>query len=374
LFFFFIFLVVFPARPLAASAVNETVDVPTSTPDWSQNPRVRRQSESTIATNVLCAAAGFVPYVGSILCAILTIFWPESSTPDVFALIEQKVQHLVNRSILQFETMSLLAKLNNIQERFNAYGGAGNVERGSILATILHGCGEIYHHLQLSENRRHLVSQVILLGGLHIAVLNERNFSGAFIYPNQNRTTAYWESDLSMWRNRYTALLKQAYEEWWSWSCDTVTLTDYSWRKEIEVKDQLLDLVLYISPRYGDRENDCLSFLDGSSLPDTTFERRHARMCEEREQAAKTIRLEHLSKKNEDMLESLKVAASKTVYHVCLPEMPAESCYGIVPGGYVCRACRIYTPGFVNKALESHGFSISVSHNTAYGRRVAVVP
>ncbi|XP_077340761.1 uncharacterized protein LOC143984478 [Lithobates pipiens] len=169
--------------------------------------------------DVLVSILGLIPPiggipVGQIISSLLTIFWPATGT-DVWSLIQEQVEHLVDVKILKYELQERRNELRALQKTMEMYVNAQIKEKGSLMSTMIYASNELFFKLTQSDNSMQFIHMVVTHSLQHLLILKERLLHGKEMYGEDN--TAVWRRELEQQISEYKAYIEKYYSKWVEW-------------------------------------------------------------------------------------------------------------------------------------------------------------
>ncbi|XP_056425997.1 uncharacterized protein LOC130367547 isoform X2 [Hyla sarda] len=197
---------------------------------------------------------GGVP-IGKIIGFLLNLFWPESQ-PDIWSLIKDQVEGLIDEKILEFELQERRNEIRAIQKTMRSYVDARIREKGSWISTLIHACNELFYKLTQSKNSMQFIPLVVTHSTLHLLILKERLLHGKEMYVEDN--TEVWRKELEDQISSYKDFIKDIYAKWVEWRKSKInvkvgasfnTFMRFRWVQYVEIYDEMgKDSVKYYDP------------------------------------------------------------------------------------------------------------------------------
>ncbi|XP_063786825.1 uncharacterized protein LOC134935903 [Pseudophryne corroboree] len=159
--------------------------------------------------------------VGQIISMLLKVFWP-SSEPDIWSLIKDQVEGLVDQKILEFELQERNNEIRALQKTMQMYVEAQIREKGSLMSTMVHASNELFFKLTDSKNSVQLIPLLVTHSTQHLTILKERLLHGKEMYCQDN--SQVWKSDLEYQISTYKDSINTIYLKWVEWRKAKITL------------------------------------------------------------------------------------------------------------------------------------------------------
>lgn len=171
------------------------------------------------------AAAKKIPYVGAIVSFAIGQLWPTDKA-DIFSLIKDQVQGLVDQAILNKEMEERKHEIEGLNDTMNQYVDAGNHEKGGFMTSMLTQLNIMHHKLTESTNSIHLIPLTITIANIHLTLLRERLSHGKEIYTEDNTTV--WQKDLTKRYQDYHKFFLEIYPKWKTWRESKIEIKWYT--------------------------------------------------------------------------------------------------------------------------------------------------
>lgn len=156
-----------------------------------------------------------IPYVGGIVAAITTVFWPENKK-DVWDEIKDQVNKVVENAILENEYNVVKSQITAVRTSIDQYvSSPSNTEQGNILIATMVLMNSLFERVNQSNNRHMLIGLMVPIGALHLTVLSERYNHYKVLFGQDNRTQALKE--LKSTYTQYKVFFDSVYVEWKNW-------------------------------------------------------------------------------------------------------------------------------------------------------------
>ncbi|XP_053321067.1 uncharacterized protein LOC128492514 [Spea bombifrons] len=152
--------------------------------------------------------------IGEIVSTLLKIFWPESEV-DIWSLIKDQVEHLVDKKILEFELQERQNEIRALQKTMEMYVEAQVREKGSLMSSMIHASNELFYKLTQSSNKPQLIPLLVTHSAQHLIILKERLLHGKEMYEEDN--SKIWKSDLESQIKLYKDSFTSGYSAWIEW-------------------------------------------------------------------------------------------------------------------------------------------------------------
>ncbi|XP_075061102.1 pesticidal crystal-like protein Cry17Aa [Mixophyes fleayi] len=159
--------------------------------------------------------------VGQIISMLLKAFWP-ASEKDIWSLIKDQVEGLIDQKILEFELQERNNEIRALQKTMEMYVEAQIKEKGSLMSSMIHASNELFYKLTLSNNSVQLIPLVVTHSTEHLMILKERLLHGKKMYDEDN--TDVWLNDLEKQISTYKDYMKTTYSKWVDWRKAKITL------------------------------------------------------------------------------------------------------------------------------------------------------
>ncbi|KAM3927280.1 uncharacterized protein RB166_010022 [Leptodactylus fuscus] len=159
--------------------------------------------------------------VGIIISLLLKAFWPESEK-DVWSLIKDQAQGLLDESILEFELQERNNEIRGLQRTMQMYVKAGIKEKGALMSLMIHASNELFYKLTNSKNSVQLIPLVVTHSTQHLLILKERLVHGKEMYDEDNAIV--WRNDLENQISSYKEYMQGTYSQWVEWRKSKITI------------------------------------------------------------------------------------------------------------------------------------------------------
>ncbi|XP_075062462.1 pesticidal crystal-like protein Cry17Aa [Mixophyes fleayi] len=179
-----------------------------------------RMKDILISITAKIPPIGGIP-VGLIISTLLKAFWP-SSEQDIWSLIKDQVEGLIDQKILEFELQERNSELHGLHKTMEMYVEAQIREKGSLLSSMIHASNELFFKLTESKNSVQLIPLVVTHSIQHLLILKERLLHGKEMYDEDN--TRVWRKDLEEQISTYKDYMKTIYSKWVDWRKDKITI------------------------------------------------------------------------------------------------------------------------------------------------------
>jgi len=157
---------------------------------------------------------------------MIEVFWPPDDE-DVWAKIEDQVQDLVNKALLEKELEDRQGDINAILADMHQYVEALGHEKSYWMNSILAKCIDTNEHIKIHpESHPHTIGITITLAYIHLNMLRERLLYGKFMYNEDN--SEFWRQDLEYQVADYQNYLSTAYKEWRDWRNGEIEANSWS--------------------------------------------------------------------------------------------------------------------------------------------------
>ncbi|KAG8543762.1 hypothetical protein GDO81_023753 [Engystomops pustulosus] len=217
------------------------ISLNTTGTDWNHN-RLEEISLSTISLrevkgflgdtwndrmkNILVSITGLIPPiegipVGKIISSLLKAFWP-SSQKDIWSLIKDQVEGLIDQKIVEFELQERQNEIHALQKTMQMYVEAQTREKGSLMSSMIYACNELFFKLTASKNSVQLIPLLVTHSTQHLLILKERLLHGKELYNEDN--TGVWRNDLEQQISTYKDHIKDIYSKWIEWRKSKITI------------------------------------------------------------------------------------------------------------------------------------------------------
>ena len=164
--------------------------------------------------DVTLALAGRIPKVGAVIKALIGHFWPPNKE-DIWSLIKDQVQELVDSRILQHELEEREAEIRGLHATMVYYVEAKDIEKGILMGAMVAKSLELFEKFTRSSNRKQLIPLTITHSYLHLGILKERLLSGTRIFGEDN--SEVWQWNLETTVEEYERFFAVVYLEWKEW-------------------------------------------------------------------------------------------------------------------------------------------------------------
>ena len=162
------------------------------------------------------AIEGCIPYVGGIVAAVTSIFWPATKKPNVWDQVKNQVNRVVKNAIFEYEFNLVNGQTTAVKKGLDQYmNSPSNKERGDILIATMILLNSLYERVNQSKNRHMLIGLMVPIGALHLTVLSERYNHYEVLFGNDDRSQALTELESTY--NQYKKFFDDVYVEWKKW-------------------------------------------------------------------------------------------------------------------------------------------------------------
>ncbi|XP_066446205.1 uncharacterized protein [Eleutherodactylus coqui] len=175
---------------------------------------------------IIVSITGAIPPIGGIpigklISSLLSAFWP-SSEEDIWSLIKDQVEGLIDQKILEFELQERNNEIRALQKTMQMYAEAQIKEKGALMSSMIHACNELFYKLTQSTNSAQFIPLVVTHSTQHLLILKERLLHGKEMYDEDN--TAVWRTDLENQISSYKDCMKDMYSKWVVWRNSKIIL------------------------------------------------------------------------------------------------------------------------------------------------------
>ncbi|XP_078512406.1 uncharacterized protein LOC144772100 [Lissotriton helveticus] len=160
--------------------------------------------------------------VGKFVSVLISFFWP-SSEVDIWELVKDQVEYMIDKKILVAEVKQLQNSLDGLRQTMEQYVNAKPHEKGSLMSAIIAGCNDLHSRLVHSDNAVSLLPLTVTLSYMHLANLKERLMHGKEIYDEDN--TPIWRKELQDAIETYKKDFQEVYARWRQWRSDSIVVT-----------------------------------------------------------------------------------------------------------------------------------------------------
>ena len=172
-------------------------------------------SWSYTAEQVIAGALGIVPEVGSMLSALVYVFWPQGSASAVWSQVEAQTEALIGRNLDRLVKEQCDASLEGLYNNMNEYLVAlGTQDAASIARKWDDANSQFVQQLptfRLPDYQSLLLTDYVQLCNMHLSLLRDGVLNGASWgwYPGTVENTQY---NLSTCISTYTEYVQKVYE------------------------------------------------------------------------------------------------------------------------------------------------------------------
>lgn len=159
--------------------------------------------------------------VGKFISVLIGFFWPSSGV-DIWELVKDQVEYMIDQKILAAEVNQMSNSLDGLHRTMKQYVEAKNNEKGALMGAIVAVCNDLHSRLVHSNNAVHLIPLTVTLSYMHLANLKERLMHGKEIYDEDN--TAVWKKNLKEEIELYKKEFQELYAKWQKWRSDSITV------------------------------------------------------------------------------------------------------------------------------------------------------
>ena len=156
-----------------------------------------------------------IPYVGGIIAAITSIFWPQTKE-NVWDQVKDQVSKVVQNAIFEYEYNIVASHTTAVRISLSQYmNSPSKNEKGVILIATMVLINGLYERVNQSQYRPMLIGLMVPIGILHLTVLSERYNHYNVLFGSDDRKQAL--EDLKITYGNYKVFFDTAYHEWKSW-------------------------------------------------------------------------------------------------------------------------------------------------------------
>lgn len=170
---------------------------------------------------VVVNALWSIPHVGGVVSALVSIFWPQQKK-NVWDQIKDKVQAMVNATILNYELQQRQADLDAFKTTLRRYAAAGDRERKGFLSALITQADNIYSKLTSSLVKEQILPITVAFSLLHLGVLLERYNHGKLIIGEDN--SEQWLKELQELYLKYGSFFEEQYDAWYKFRLDQIAI------------------------------------------------------------------------------------------------------------------------------------------------------